>query len=110
MGLTDEQLGKVVNDPGNLKYMHRSINSQKGEADLYDWLSANSKPHPTDDCKLIVTIKGSGKEHVIDKRRSIKFMQRVSRLSALQKSKQLKRSVPLLPSLARPWPHNRSWA
>lgn len=68
MGLTDEQLGKVVNDPGNLKYMHRSINSQKGEADLYDWLSANSKPHPTDDCKLIVTIKGSGKEHVIDKK------------------------------------------
>ncbi|MFK3811056.1 hypothetical protein ACI1VO_30700, partial [Escherichia coli] len=68
MGLTDEQLGKVVNDPGNLKYMHRSINSQKGEADLYDWLSANSKPHPTDDGKLIVTIKGSGKEHVIDKK------------------------------------------
>ena len=68
IGLTDEQLGKVVNDPGNLKYMHRSLNSQKREADLYDWLSANSKPHPSDDGKLIVTIKGSGKEHVIDKK------------------------------------------
>lgn len=67
IGLTDEQLGKVVNDPGNLKYMHRSLNSQKNEHDLYDWLSANSKPHPTDDGKLIVTIKDTGAQHVVDK-------------------------------------------
>lgn len=67
MGLTDQQLGDVVNDPRNLVYMHRSINSQKNDMDVYDWLNQNSRPHPTDDGKLIVTIKGSNVDHVIDK-------------------------------------------
>jgi hypothetical protein len=68
IGLTDKQLGDVVNDPRNLVYMHRSLNSQKGEMDAYDWLSQNSRPHPTDAGKLIVTIQRSNVEHVIDKK------------------------------------------
>lgn len=68
IGLTDEQFGAVVNDPRNLKYMHRSLNSQKNGHDMYDWLANNSRPHPTDDGKLIVTIKGSKTEHVVDKK------------------------------------------
>jgi hypothetical protein len=68
IGLTDEQFGAVVNDPGNLKYMHRSINSQKNDHDVYEWLDQNSRPHPTDEGKLIVTIKGSKTEHIIDKK------------------------------------------
>lgn len=68
IGLTDEQFGAVVNDPRNLKYMHRSINSQKNDQDVFDWLSQNSKPHPTDEGKVIVTIKGTKAEHVVDKK------------------------------------------
>ncbi|WMD22256.1 hypothetical protein RAS12_07710 [Achromobacter seleniivolatilans] len=68
IGLTDEQFGAVVNDPGNLKYMHRSINSQKNDQDVYSWLAENSRPHPTDDGKLIATIAGTKAEHIIDKK------------------------------------------
>lgn len=66
-GLTDAQLGDVMNDQRNLVYAARSINSQKSNLDIYDWLGANSKQHPNDSNKLIVTIKSTGEEHVLDK-------------------------------------------
>jgi hypothetical protein len=67
-GLTDQQLGDVMNDTRNLTYANRNLNSQKSNLDVYEWLDTYGKPHPTDPNKLIVTIKGSGKEHIVDKR------------------------------------------
>ncbi|MGF6276073.1 ElaB/YqjD/DUF883 family membrane-anchored ribosome-binding protein [Massilia sp. UYP11] len=67
-GLTDKELGDVMNDPRNLVYANRNLNSQKSNLDVYDWLDKFGKPHPTDPNKVIVTIKGSGEEHVVDKR------------------------------------------
>lgn len=68
IGLTDEQLGEVVNNPGNLKFMHRSLNSQKNDMDVYEWLDKHSRPHPTEEGKLIVTVGKDKTEHVIDKK------------------------------------------
>lgn len=66
-GLTNEELGKVVNDPANLKLMVRNLNSQKSEMDMYEWLGQFSRPHPEDPNKLIVTIESSKKEYIVDK-------------------------------------------
>lgn len=67
-GLTNEELGKVVNDPKNLRLMERSLNSQKSDMKMYDWLDKFSRPHPEDPNKLVITIKGSKKEHIVDKK------------------------------------------
>lgn len=66
-GLTDQQLGDVMNDPRNMVYANRSLNSQKNDLDMYDWIDTFGKPHPTDPSKVIVTIRSSGAEHIIDK-------------------------------------------
>lgn len=66
-GLTDQQLGDVMNDPRNMVYANRSLNSQKCDMDMYDWLDTFGKQHPTDPNKIIVTIRSSGAEHVVDK-------------------------------------------
>lgn len=66
-GLTDQELGDVMNDPRNLVYANRNLNSQKSNLDVYDWLDTYGKPHPSDPDKVIITIKGSGKEHVVDR-------------------------------------------
>lgn len=67
IGLTDKELGDVMNDSRNLVYMHRSLNSQKNGLDVYEWLDAYGKPHPLDTNKVIITIERTGKEHVVDK-------------------------------------------
>lgn len=67
-GLTNEELGQVVNHPANLKLMVQNLNSQKSDMDMYEWLAKFSRPHPDDPTKLIVTIRSSSKEFIVDKK------------------------------------------
>lgn len=67
-GLTNKELGDVVNDPANLKLMVRNLNSQKSDMDVHEWLGKFSRPHPEDPNKLIVTVESSKKEYIVDKK------------------------------------------
>ncbi|WP_343725754.1 hypothetical protein [Herbaspirillum huttiense] len=71
-GLTDVELGNVMNDQRNLVYAHRSVNSQKNTDDLYDWLDKFGEPYIVDgkvvEGKIKVTIQSTKAEHVLDKK------------------------------------------
>ena len=67
-GLTDEQLGDVMNDPRNLAHINRSVNSQKSDLDFDTWLNKFGVQDPKDPDKVIITIQNTGETHIISRK------------------------------------------
>jgi hypothetical protein len=75
-GLTDEQLGDVMNDPRNLAHINRSVNSQKSDLDFDTWLNKFGVQDPNDSDKVTITIKRTGETHVISRKDVAKAAQK----------------------------------
>lgn len=67
-GLTDKQLGDVMNDTRNLAYINRSVNSQKSDLDFDTWLNKFGVQDPKDPDKVTITIQKTGETHVISRK------------------------------------------
>lgn len=67
-GLTDKQLGDVMNDPRNLAHINRSVNSQKSDMDFETWLNKFGVQDPKDPDKVTITIQKTGETHVISRK------------------------------------------
>lgn len=67
-GLTDKQLGDVMNDPRNLVHIHRSVNSQKSDLDFDTWLDKFGVQDSKDPDKVMITIQSTGETHVISRK------------------------------------------
>lgn len=66
-GLTNKQLGDVMNDPRNLVHINRSVNSQKSNLDFDTWLNNFGEQDPLDPNKVTITIKSTGEKHVLSR-------------------------------------------
>lgn len=67
-GLTDKQLGDVMNDPRNLVHINRSVNSQKSDLDFDSWLKQFGVQDQNDPDKVTITIKSTGETHVLSRK------------------------------------------
>ncbi|WP_052038086.1 hypothetical protein [Pectobacterium odoriferum] len=68
IGLTNKELGEVMNDERNLVYADKKTNSQKSDRDLWKWIDKFKDDYQPDDDKVVITIKSTGEKRVLDKR------------------------------------------
>lgn len=67
IGLTNKELGDVINDSRNLVYADKKTNSQKSDHDLWTWVDKFKDDYQPDDNKIVITIKSTGEKRVLDK-------------------------------------------
>lgn len=68
IGLTNQELGEVMNDSRNLVYADKKTNSQKNDHDLWKWVDKFKDDYQPDDNKIVITIKSTGEKRILDKR------------------------------------------
>lgn len=68
IGLTNKELGDVMNDRRNLVYAERKTNSQKNDHDLWDWVDTYKDDYQPSDDKIVVTMQKAGDKRELDKR------------------------------------------
>ncbi|MGL5701333.1 MAG: hypothetical protein ACRCYL_19350 [Kluyvera sp.] len=68
VGLTNKELGDVMNDSRNLVYADKKTNCQKSAHDLWEWIDKFKDADQPDDNKVVITIRSTGEKRVLDKR------------------------------------------
>jgi len=68
VGLTNKELGDLMNDKRNLVYADKKTNSQKSDSDLWAWIDKYKDDYQPDEDKIVITLQGSGEKRVLDKR------------------------------------------
>ncbi|MDI3384010.1 hypothetical protein ACFPPF_21965 [Xenophilus aerolatus] len=68
IGLTNSELGDVMNDKRNLVYAERKTNNQKSDLDLWDWVEKHKDDYQPNDDKIVITIQKTGEKRELDKR------------------------------------------
>ncbi|CAI1184613.1 Uncharacterised protein [Serratia fonticola] len=68
IGLTNQELGDVMNDKRNLVYADKKTNCQKSDQDLWKWIDKFKDDYQPDDDKVVITLKRTGEKRILDKR------------------------------------------
>lgn len=68
IGLTNQELGEVMNDPRNLVYADKKTNCQKSDRDIWEWIDKFKDDIQPHEDKVVITIRSTGEKRVLDKR------------------------------------------